>query len=209
MDSDQQTRLAQQQDPELAARIVRNIANLERDYLFAWGPLSGRLMREAAAVARKTAPEPWVVEGTEWSVLLTSPNWRATRGVGRDAWLELADVVEDEQDHSWTAVIVSAGPTKLCLELKFRPRLTPVAQMLNGKERPVANVLKEGFEQDGTGTRILIPISIDADALAKGFELNDLDDALAPLGDAIAKAIKAKPDLDVLVERVRAEAKRR
>jgi hypothetical protein len=209
MDSDQQTRLAQQQDPELAARILRNIADLERDYLFAWGPLSERLMREAAAVAGKAASEPWVIEGTEWNVTVTSPDWRATRGVGQDAWLELADIVEDEEDHSWAAVIVSAGPTKLCLELKFRKGLAPIAQMLTGKDKPVANLLKEGFEQDGTGTRLLIPILIDAETLARGFELNDLDEALTPLKRAVEIAITAKPDLDVLIEHVRTQAKRK
>jgi hypothetical protein len=154
MDSDQQTRLAQRQDPELAARVVRSIEALESDYLFAWGPLSERLMREAAAVAQRAAPNPWRVEGTEWSLTLASPNWRATRGVGNDAWLELADANEHEEDHSWAATIVSAGPTKLCLELKFRPGLTPITQMLTGKDKPVANLLKEGFELDGTGTRL-------------------------------------------------------
>ena len=192
MDSDQQTRLAQSQDPELAARIVRSIAELERDYLFAWGPLSERLMREVAAVTRKAAADPWQVEGTEWDVKLTSPGWRATRGVGQDAWLELADVVEAEEDHCWTAVIVSAGPTKLCLELKFRKGLTPVAAALTNKDKPVANILKEGFEQDGTGTRFVIPIAIDAETLARGFELNDLDEALAPLRQAIEIAVDSQ-----------------
>jgi len=203
MDSDQQTRLAQQQDPELAARIVRTIADLERDYLFAWGPLSERLMREAASVAAKAVPEAWAVEGTEWNLLLTTPQWRATRGVGQDAWLELSDVVEDEHDHSWAAVFVSAGPTKLCLELKFRPGLTPNAQSLTGKDKPLANVLREGFEQDSASKRILIPIAIDGEALARAFELNDFDQALTPLRRAVEAAVKAKPDLDVLVEHVR------
>lgn len=209
MDSDQQTRLAQQQDPELASRIVRNIADLERDYLFAWGPLSERLMREAASTAQRAAPDPWRVEGTEWSLTLAAPDWRATRGVGNDAWLELADANEHEDDHSWAATLVSAGPTKLCLELKFRPGLTSIAQMLTGKDKPVANLLKEGFEQDGTGTRLLIPIAIEAEALAKGFEFNDLDEALGPLKRAVEIAITAKPDLDVLIEHVREKAKRK
>ena len=203
MDSDQQTRFAQTQDPELAARIVRNISELERDYLFAWGPLSERLMREIAGVAQSAAPEPWQVEGTEWDVKLTASNWKATRGVGYDAWLELADIVEDDQDHSWTAVIVSAGPTKLCLELKFRPGLTPIAQALSDKDKLVANVLREGFQHDGTGTRLVIPIVIDAETLAKGFEFNDLDEALAPLKRAVEAAITAKPDLDALIHHVR------
>lgn len=209
MDSDQQTRLAQQQDPELTARIIRGIAALERDYLFAWGPLSERLMREAASAAQRVASDPWRVEGTEWSLTLASPNWRATRGVGNDVWLELADANEHEDDHSWAATLVSAGPTKLCLELKFRPGLAPIAQLLTGKDKPVANLLKEGFEHDGTGTRLLVPIAIDAEALAKGFEFNELDEAFAPLRRAVEIAITAKPDLDVLIEHVREKAKRK
>jgi hypothetical protein len=209
MDSDQQTRIAHGQDPELAARVLRNIADLEADYLFAWGPLSERLMREAASTAHRAASDPWRVEGTEWSLTLASPDWRATRGVGNDAWLELADANEHEDDHSWAATIVSAGPTKLCLELKFRPGLAPIAQMLTGKDKPVANLLKEGFEQDGTGTRLIVPIVIDAETLARGFEFNDLDEALAPLKRAVEIAITAKPDLDVLIEHVREKAKRK
>src|SRR5688500_17610281 len=115
-------------------------------------------MREVAAAARKSTPEPWVTEGDEEGVTVTARGWKSTRGAGHDAWLELCDATEDEDDHSWIAVLVSAGPTKLCLELKFRPGLTPIAQALTAKDKPVANLLKEGFERGGPGTRLLIPI---------------------------------------------------
>lgn len=210
MDSDQQTSFAKQQDPELAARIVRTIGQLEADYLFASGPLSERFIREVTSVMRSAAPDSWQIVGNEWSASLTCPDWRATRGVGRgDAWLELGDVVEDENEHTWIAVAVSAGPTKLCLELKFRNGLEPIAKALTAKDKPVANVLKEGFERDETTKRILIPISIEADSLARGFELNDLDEALAPLRRAVEAAIKAKPDLDALITHVREQTKRK
>jgi len=96
---DHETRMAaaRQQDPELCARIVRSIADLERDYLFAWGPLSERLMREAAAAFHKVAPEPWVVVGKDDGVSLRSPDWKLQRGIGDDAWLELGEVVDDEE----------------------------------------------------------------------------------------------------------------
>lgn len=203
MDSDTQTRLAQRQDPQLAARVVRNIGQLESDYLFAWGPLSERLLRDATAAVRKVAPEPWNVIGTEEELTITFPAWRATRGAGQDVWFELADSVWDEDDHCWAAVMVSAGPTKLCLELKFRKGLTPVAESLGQKDKLISNVVKLGFEYDGESRRLFVPITIDAEALAKGLELNDLDEALAPLCRAVEKAIASKADLDALIQHVR------
>ena len=205
MDSDQQTRLAHQQDPETAARIVRSIGDIERDSLFAWGPLSERLVREVASVMRKAAPPTWEVEDGDWGASLACREWRAIRGIGHDAWLQIADLFEDEQEdeHSWPAVIVSAGTTKLCLELMFRPGLTPFARSLGAKTKLVANVVKEGFELDKSGTRLLIPIQIDPEALAKGLEFNDLEEALSPVGSAVERAIKAQPDLDALIDHVR------
>lgn len=205
MDSDQKTRDAQSLDPAMAARIVRSIADIERDATFAWGPLSERLMREAAGVMAKAAPQPWTVNGDEWACKLNTPNWKATRGVGQDAWLEIVDVVEDEEDHSWVAVFVAAGPTALGLELKFRPGLQAAAQTLTAKDKAVANVLKEGFEL--RGSRLIIPIAIDAEALAKGCEFNTVDEALEPLRRAVEIATTAKPDLDVLVEAVRTKGR--
>ena len=38
MDSDQQTRIVQQQAPELAARVIRNITAIQADHLYAEGP---------------------------------------------------------------------------------------------------------------------------------------------------------------------------
>lgn len=205
MDSDQQTRLASQQNPETAARIVRSIADVERDATFAWGPLSEMLLRAVAAGMRKAAPTTWEVEDGEWGASLACREWRATKGIGHDAWLQISDVFEEEQEdeHSWTAVIVSAGTTKLCLELMFRPGLTPFARTLGAKNKLVANVVKEGFELDKSGTRLLIPIQIDPEALAKGLEFNDPGDALAPVAHAVERALKAKPDLDALIDHVR------
>lgn len=209
MDSHQQTRLAQQQDPELAARIVRSIGDLERDYLFAWGPLSERLLRELAAAARKSAPGPWVVEGSDEGFVLALPAWKSTRGVGRDAWLELADAVEDEDEHSWVAAAVGAGPTKLCLALMFRPGLVPIAEALTPNDKHIAALLKDGFEQDETGNRLFLPIGIEAELLAQGFELNDLEEALAPLRRAVELISASSADLDAIIEHVRAQAKRK
>src|SRR5436853_5280966 len=115
MDSTDQMARAQALDPTHAARVVRAIADIESDYIFAAGALSERFMREAAVAIRKAAPEAWELEATEWELSLSAPDWKS-RGF-HDAWLELAEIADDEEDHSWIAAAVGAGHTKMCLEL--------------------------------------------------------------------------------------------
>lgn len=70
-------------------------------------------------------------------------------------------------------------------------------------------LLNIGFVRDEAKERLFIPVKVNADLLAKGFEENDLDKALTPIGKAIELAIAAKPDLDKIVEQVREAAKRK
>ena len=88
---------AEQQDTALAATIVMAIPELERDYRLAEGALSERLIRDVKAAMQKAAPEPWEVADTNYSVLLRSPQWRLTRGLGNgDAWLEINEISADD-----------------------------------------------------------------------------------------------------------------
>lgn len=210
MDHEQRTIAAQQQDPELAARIVRNIEQLERDSHYAAGPLSERLMRDIGAAIQNAAPEPWIVAGNDTGVTLTLPDWKANRGVNHnDAWIELSDLTLDEQEYSWISVIVNAGPTKLGLELKVRPGLAALMETVPAKDKAITNLVKAGFEYEQVIRRLAIPVAIDAETLAKGLEFNDLDAALAPVRTAVEVAIAAKPDLNALIDHLRTEAKKK
>ncbi len=207
MDSDTQTRLAQYQDTEQAARIVRSIAAIEADVAYAWGPLSERLLREASGVAAKAIPEQWTVTGVDdWSLKVGHPSWKATRGVGQDAWLELSDIGDDDEaEHSWVFTMISSPPAKLGLELKFRPGLVPIAEALTSKDKVLNNLTREGFAHHNN--RISIGIAIDPEKLAQAFLENDFDNALAPIGQAVETATKAKADLDALIDFVRTKGR--
>ena len=210
MDSEQRTIASQQQNPELCARVIRTIADIERDSHFAWGALSERLMREVGSAFRVASPEAWIVEADESRITVVSPDWKANRGVNqRDAVFDLIDMAESEQEFSWAAVIAGVPPTKLVLELKFRPGLMPIVQMLKDKEPTVVAMLKAGFQKDPPTNRFYMPIVIQAEALALGFEQNDLGDAMLPVREVVGLAISAKPELDALIEHVRNEAKRK
>ena len=211
MDHEQRTLAATEQDPALAARIVRGIADIERDYHLASGPLSERLMREAVQAFGKPAPPTWKMHDSGWSALLVPPEWSMTRGVGKgDAWLELAEICGDEDnDYSWIAAAVSAGPTQMCVEIVCRAGLSVTALAAIRETKTVAPLLKLGFVRDEANERLLIPIEIATEALAIGFEQNDLDQALAPIGRAVELAILAKAELDRFLDQVREQAKRK
>jgi hypothetical protein len=210
MDQHERELVGQSHNPAVAARIVRNIAGVESDWHLASGLLSERIMREARQIFDKLAPKDWRV--IEWglSALLVPPDWKMTRGVGNgDAWLELAELCDAEEEYSWIAAAVGIGSTQMGLELQFRNGLQPTAQTLFANDKDVGALLKLGFVRDEAKERLFIPVKVDANLLAKGFEENDLDKALAPVGKGIELAISAKVELDKIVEQVREAAKRK
>jgi hypothetical protein len=198
-------------DPELAARIVRTIKQIEDDHFLASGPFSERLMRDAVQAIEKVAIAPWQVVETDWTVQIVCPEWKMTKGVGTgDAWLELTEVCSDEdRDYCWISAAVGAGPTRMGLELVFRRGLQEFAQTAIRNDKLIAVLLKLGMSRDETDARLFFLTNIPAEALAQGFEMNDLDKALAPVGEAMKKAITAKAELDKLVEHIRGAAKRK
>ena len=104
---------------------------------------------------------------------------------------------------------VGVGSTKMGFELQFRNGLAPFAQTAIANAKVVDALLKLGFVCDTAKERLYLPVKINADLLAKGFQENDLDKALAPVGNAIELAISAKAELDKIVEQVREAAKRK
>lgn len=211
MDQEQRTAAAKRLDSERAARIVRNIEQIEADANSAIGDLSERLMGSALQAIRKLVTDPWQVDEVDLAARIVCPEWKMTRGVGTgDAWLELTEVRADEAEgFSWINVAVGAGPTRLGLELVFRRGLQEYAEAAIFDDTAVAPLLKQGMVRDETDSRLFFPIDIQAEALAQGFENNDLDKALVPVGQAMKRALAAKSELDQLIGQVRAAAARK
>ena len=210
MDQHERDLVGKAQDPATAARIIRNIAGVETDWHLASGLLSERVMRELREALAKLAPENWKVIESGWSALLVPPDWKMTKGVGNgDAWLELVELCDAEEDYSWLAAAVGIGSTQMGFELQFRNGLQPAALTFIANDKQVSALLKAGFARDQAKERLFMPIKVDANLLAKGFEENDLDKALEPVGKAIGLALSAKAELDKIVQQVREAAKRK
>jgi hypothetical protein len=210
MDQEQKTMVAQAQDPVIAGRVIRNIANVERDWHLASGMLSERFMREVRQLLGKFASEHWKVIESGWSVILVPIEWKMSMGIGNgDAWLEIVEICAAEEEYSWIAAAAGVGSTQMGFELQFRNGLSPFGQVAIANDKAVDALLKLGFVRDEPKERLFIPVKTQAEALAKGFEENDLEKALIPIRQAIELAISAKAELDKLVEQVRSAAKRR
>ncbi len=208
MDTEQQTCVQKKPEAKAAAKIVRTISDIEQSYISATGPLSERLMTEIGEVAGKAAHDTWEVESTEWELFITSPDWKCTRGRARgDAWLELGDIIEDVHDHSWIAVAVGAGAAQMCLELKFRNGLTPIDTCLKSSPQLLAKLAEQGFELRDDRTRLLLPIKVESDALAKAFESGNFEVALTPVRHAIRSAAAVQQEITDLVGLARMKAK--
>ncbi len=210
MDTNEQTTLAQKYDPKLAARIVLGVAELEQNYRLAEGPLSEQFITEAHVAVQDVIPDTWEIHGEAWELYITSPDWKSTRGNGRgDAWLEIGDVIEDPEAHSWIAVAVAAGPTQMCLELKFRKGLADVPTCFKASPQLATTIMERGFELSHEGARLSIPITIEADKLAAAFKSDDFEQALQPMSNAAKLAATAKQEIDDLVGLARTMAKKR
>lgn len=208
MDQHEKNLVAQSHDPAMAARIIRNIANVESDWHLASDLLSERMMREVRALVAKLTPKEWKVADSGWSALIVPPDWKMTKGVGKgDAWLEIVEFCDAEDEYSWIAAAIGVGSTKMGLELVFRNGLLPLAQKVFANDKALDALLKLGFVRNEAKDQLFLPVKVSGDLLAKGWEENDLDKALAPIGKAVELAISAKAELDKIVEQVRAAAK--
>lgn len=124
---------AMSNDPALAARIVRNLGQIEADFFHSAWSLSERLMHEAFLAISQVAQAPWDVSEVDWSTRIVCPEWKMTKGVGTgDMWLELGDLSPDPDgyERSWLATALKTASTQLCIIVKFRRGLQDLASEL-------------------------------------------------------------------------------
>lgn len=71
--------------------------------------------------------------------------------------------------------------------------------MLGANREVVDRLLAAGFRQD-VDQMLFLPLLLDVQALATGFESNDLGAAMQPVRDALRVIVGARADLDALVQ---------
>lgn len=209
MDHETRTKATNRQDPEWAEKVVRSIGQIEADFFHAAGHLSEQMMTEAFLAIEKVVPVPWEIVENEWMTQLVSPDWKVTRGVGYDAWLQVSELSADEDDyeHTWIAAVTKTVPSQLCVQLMFRKGLQEHAHAAIKDMKAIGALLQKGFVRDDANLVLFAPIHIPVELLAKGFAQNDLTPTVQPFAKAVQTALAAKPALDKLLEQIRAAAK--
>ena len=208
MDHEQRTQAATKQDSKLAGRIIRSLRQVEDDYYLASITYSEMLMAAAVAALKKAVPEPFKVVESDISAAIYVAGWRATRGVGQDFSLELAELcVEEDREYTWLSAVTAVGPTRLGLELVSRPGLREAMRAITKEEKNLGELWKAGFLLDKTDARLFLPIVIPPEKLAQAFEQNSLNETMALVTKAVEQAISAMPELDKIIEAVRIAAK--
>lgn len=204
MDTEDQATCVQFTTPEMAARCVRDISDIERANAHASGPLSDRLMKEVLAAVRAGASSPWMVGEAQGNIILTHQDWKSSSNITRDdAWLELSERAEDDNDHSWIAAATAAGPTRMGFELRFRKGLPHLASVLSSNAALGKRLAELGFEALDAGEAVYLPVTIETEALANAFANDAFKEALTPVDAALAQIVTAKTELDKLIALVR------
>jgi hypothetical protein len=209
MDQEQRTELSNRYNPDTAARIVRGISDIQRDFGLAYGPFSEDLSREIVKAMARAIADPWQFFEGDWTATMMLAGWKSARGVNtQDAWLEFGEIcAEEDASYTWIGAAVGVGPARLGLEFKVRRGLLELAQKAIGNVTKVQALLDAGFVRDEANERFYLPIAMPAEALAMGFEMNDLAEAVAPAARAVELAMAAHAELDAFVESLRADAK--
>lgn len=70
MDHDSRQLAAKRNDSELAARIVRNIEQIQDDFFHSTGPLSEKIWQDALVAVNAAAADTWQVVEVDWGVRL-------------------------------------------------------------------------------------------------------------------------------------------
>lgn len=197
-------------DGDKAAKIIRNVAQIDADATLLIEALSEHMMEEATRVVAKSIKQPWMVVDTDWTPRIVYPAWKMAKGVGTgDAWLELTEIGPDDAEGlSWISVAAGVGPTRMGLELVFRRGLQDVAKAAIFDNKVVAPLLKCGMIRQEDVWRVYFPVAVQPELLAQAFTTNDFDKALAPVGQAVIRALECKADLDRIVAHVRSAGAR-
>lgn len=188
-------------DRELSAIIVRNIVDIEDALAHAENNIENRLSKEFNAVFdRIFNVSKWHLSKDKdfWESWFCPKEWPISRGDRKPdnlAWFQL-NITGEDVFHSWLAAFVTGTKERGIASLKFGRNVTQRAyrKAIEESQNALNQIQEAGFIIDGDD--IYYPISIDAEALAAGFEKDDLAPAIEQFEKAAEALQSAMPAFD-------------
>jgi hypothetical protein len=203
----------------LDALIVRHIADLEAAKRRIEEEVDPRLLREASLLMeRRTDSLGWVHEFRPdlGSISVAPEKWIIRNESGNDhVWLAWFEFVSSDADgelvqawHLAEFLGLEGSSTRKALSFYQNVLKRREWKAILIKNSNAVKALRElGFNIDERDGSINIPVRLDSATLQRGFEENDLDNALKPVREALDLAIRAMPHFDVLAKAVLAASK--
>jgi hypothetical protein len=150
------------------------------------------------------------------SICVGPEEWiKRSQGGKDDTWLVQLQFstldADGESAHQWHLsdfLELEGGSTRKALSFwqnVLKPR--EWRAVLNNNVGAVQALRDLGFDVDEREGTIVRPVRLDSLALQKGFEDDDLDEALAPVGAALDLAVQALPHFQVLASAPLASSK--
>ncbi|MDK2767902.1 MAG: hypothetical protein KYX69_09305 [Sphingomonas sp.] len=111
-----------------------------------------------------------------------------------------------ETDETWLMTLLGDGPNGSSAVLYLWSDTFHAKRrwkkLLDDQSDLIDRLLDAGFRQD-SDQWLYLPVAIDGEALANGFEIGDLSAAMAPVTDALGIIQSGMPDIEALIERNR------
>ena len=200
--------------------IVQHIGDLEAAQRRIVEKIDPRLLKEASAMMKKWADQlGWVHElfdGNDPKICVAPEEWiKRSPGGKVGTWLvyfQLSSLDADGEltPHSHLAEFLEleGGSRRKALSV-FSDVLKPKEwrAVLSNSVSEVQSLRHLGFDVDERKGTISFPVQLHSSALQQGFGVDDLDDALAPIGAALDLAAQARPHLQVLASAALASSK--
>ncbi len=197
---------------ELDALIIRNIGDVEAALLRAY-EIGDETIEAIGAAIRSGLDEAWKVVvdvNDDTPIRFARRIWIGgeTSSLSGSYHFSLSDKngPGGDTDHTWLCSLLGIGPEGSSAVLYFwsdsfgaKRRWKKLA---DDQSKLIDKLLDAGFRQDDKQW-LYVPVTIDAEALAKAFEEGDLSTAMAPVAAALGVIEAAMPSIEALIERDR------
>lgn len=197
---------------ELDALIVRNIGDLESALLRAYeiGDVLVEVIGEAIQANLGASWEVHVDVDDDTPIRFARREWlnSETPSVVGAYHFSLSDKdgPGGDTDQTWLMTLLGGGPNGSSAVLYLWSQTFYAKRrwkkLLDDQSNLIDRLLNAGFRQD-SDQWLYLPIAIDGEALANGFETGDLFAAMGPVIEALGTIQSAMPDIEALIDRDR------
>ena len=203
-------------EPAVGAVIVSHIDELEAALRYAHSTMQPMLEKAVASrLAAKRRALGWAGEApadfdeTQW---FAPEEWRMPQSEENDCYLsfvlDTVSCLDGQEPETWVGTIAGFAGAGI----RFAASTDALGQrdwkaLLRSQGPLMDELVDRGFLCDPRTGDIALTIPVSKEALVAGFEEEDLEAALEPLGQAIDRIHKARSELDRLVEAIKAARK--